>query len=635
MVPSTKHAVFSFLFLASCSSVLAQLGGGGMRPASTTSGLGIEQNQMGLWLNESDDDRRRKMLESFADFGSKLDLKAPGAARREYEKGNQLVFRKSYADAAEHFVKAITAYPSFVSAHNALGSTYLDLGRNEEAQSEFQRSAALDGHLPHTFMNLGRAQLALKNFSGAQESMQKASELAPLDLRLLSALTYAQYLNHDYGGAIATAQRVHGLKHENNAIVHYFAAASWQGKNNLDETQKELQMLLEEDPKSSVAESARQMIEQIKARKDQPAEPVTISYSSTPDDPSVAPDARARRMLQQFELQRQVAEVEKEPDADCETCGAVMPAGLLAGDVPAGGPLSSAKVASFGASALILHSSVNEVAVFLAATDHGKSVSDLSRESVIIRDDGKAPVAVTGFRNEAQLPLRLGLVIDTSSSITKQFAFEQSAAASFLQKTLTDKQDLAFVLGFSSTVLMAQDFTGDEAAISKGIGQLAPRGGTALWDAVKFASEKLAAQREEQPVARILVVISDGDDNCSAATLKQAIETAERSEVIVYTVSTREFRNEISSDAIADQAMRALASRTGGAAFFPDSIGNLQHGLAELQQVIRSRYLISYKPDHFVANGKYRSIAVEAQKSGHKLHVYSRRGYYANARPHS
>lgn len=590
---------------------------------------------MGLWLNESDDDRRRNMLENFSDSVSKFDLKAPGAARQEYERGTQLLLKKKFGDAVDHFAKAIATYPNFVAAHNALGSAYLDLGRNEEAQNEFLRSVALDGHLPHSYMNLGRAQLALKNFPGAQESMQKASELSPLDLRLLSALTYAQYLNRDYGSSIATAQRVHGLKHEKNAIVHYFAAASWQRQNNLQEAQKELQTLLDEDPKSPVADTARQMIQQIKERKDQPADSVTITYSTTPDDPNVPSDARARKILQQFEQKRQLAEVEKEPEEDCGTCGAVMPASLLTADVPASGPVSRVQPGSFGGSGLILHSSVNEVAVFFAATDHGKSVSDLTRESVFIRDNGKPPVAVTGFRNEAQLPLRLGLVIDTSSSITKQFAFEQKAAGSFLQKTLTDKQDLAFVVGFSSTVLMVQDFTGDEAAISSGIDALAPRGGTALWDAVKFASDKLAARRETQPVARILVVISDGDDNSSGATLKQAIQTAERNEVIVYTVSTREFRDALSIDAVADQAMKVLASRTGGAAFFPNSLGDLEHRLAELQQVIRSRYLISYKPDHFEANGHYRSIDVVAQKSGHKLHVYSRRGYYASAKPGS
>jgi hypothetical protein len=78
--------------------------------------------------------------------------------------------------------------------------------------------------------------------------------------------------------------------------------------------------------------------------------------------------------------------------------------------------------------------------------------------------------------------------------------------------------------------------------------------------------------------------------------------------------------------------MRALAARTGGAAFFPDSLGNLDHRLSDLQQVIRSRYLVSYKPAQFKADGSYRSIAVTARKSGHKLRIYARHGYYAPTR---
>jgi Ca-activated chloride channel family protein len=627
-----KPATLLFLALVLGSSAHAQQGGVGTRPPSTSSGMGIEQNQMGLWLNESDDDRRRKEMENFSDAVSKFDQKAPGAAKREFDKGYQLLLKKSFSEAAEHFAKAVATYPNFVAAHNALGSTYLDLGRNEEAEREFSQSVALDNHLSHSYMNLGRARMALKNFPGAQEAMQKASDLAPLDVRLLSALTYAQFLNRDYGGAVATAQKVHKVKHENSAIVHYFAAAAWQGQNKWPEAQAELETFLAEDPKSSAAAAARQMIEQISARKDMPAESVSISYSMTPGDPNVAPDARARQILNQFEQQRQLAEVESQPEV-CESCGAATASGPsmpVAANTP---PAFRRPAVTFSTSGAVLHSSVNEVAVFFAATDHGKSVSDLSERDVMIRDDGKPPAAVMGFRNQSQLPLRLGLVIDTSASITKQFGFEQKAAAAFLQKTLTDEHDLAFVVGFSATVLMVQDFTGDNAAISGSIDQLAPAGGTALWDAVKFASDKLASRSEEQPVARILVVISDGDDNSSSATLKEAIESAERDEVIVYTVSTREFTGGTQSAEVADRAMKALAARTGGAAFFPNSLGDLNHRFSELQEVIRSRYLISYKPAHFQQNGQFRSIAVVAQKSGHKLHVYSRRGYYANPRP--
>src|SRR6202044_4090414 len=146
----------------------------------------------------------------------------------------------------------------------------------------------------------------------------------------------------------------------------------------------------------------------------------------------------------------------------------------------------------------------------------------------VIQDAGRQAEGVAHFRNESQLPVRLGLVIDTSASITKEFAFEQKAAASFLRKSLTDKHDVAFVVGFANAVLLVQDFTGDGAIVTSGIDQLSPGGGTSLWDAVKFASDKLASIAEEKPSAKILVIISDGEDNCSSATLKEAIESAER-----------------------------------------------------------------------------------------------------------
>jgi VWFA-related protein len=331
--------------------------------------------------------------------------------------------------------------------------------------------------------------------------------------------------------------------------------------------------------------------------------------------------------------QKQLAELESDPETVCDSCPETSPSGPLVSVAPPRLPGSIATRSRFNRAPYTLHSAVNEVAVFFAATDHGQAVSDLTEQEVTVRDAGKAPEKVVKFRNESQLPLRLGLVIDTSRSITPQFAFEQNAAASFVRRSVSDKDDLAFVVGFSSAVLLVQDFTGDGARISEGIGQLAPAGGTAIWDAVKFASDKLGGLAEEHPAARILVVISDGDDNASSTTLKEAIENAERNEVTVYTVSTREFAGADVSAEIADRAMKALAARTGGAAFFPDSLGGLDHRLSDLQQAIRSRYLISYKPAQFRADGSYRTIALVARKSGHKLRVYARRGYYAPAAP--
>jgi Ca-activated chloride channel family protein len=645
MVSWAKIAAFILLSLS--PFVNAQVNGigqqmpptGGMRPPSTTSENAFDVNQVDLWFTAKSAEEARHRAEDLIDNVSKLDLKAPASARREYEKGRRSLFEKNFDEAVQHLTQSVSIYPGFVAAHNALGSAYLRSGHNEEAEREFAQAVSLDDHLPSSFLNLGRAHLALRNFSAARESIQKASALAPLDVRLLAALTYAQFLNHDYADAVATAHTVHSRKHESAAIVHYFAAAAWQGQNNLQETENELRTFLSEDPKSAAAEPARQMIERIIEQRNKPKDSVTISYSVQTSDsdtpPGTLPDS-FRRVLKQLEQQKQVAEVEADADAEtdagCESCAPSAAGGAATPNVPKQSVVARVTSSGMGPSIGVLHSTVNEVALLFAATDHGKSITDLTRDEVIINDDGKPPASVIDFRNESQLPLRLGLVIDSSSSITEQFAFEQKAATSFLHRTVADKNDLAFVVGFSSTVLMVQDFTGDETSISHGVGQLAPGGGTAAWDAVKFAAEKLASHQESGPVARILVVISDGDDNASTTTLKQAMETAERGEVTVYTVSTREFAGETANGEVADRAMKALALGTGGAAFFPDSLGNLDRRLADIQQVIRSRYLISYKPADFRVDGKYRSIAVVAQKSGHKLRVYARRGYYANAR---
>lgn len=573
-------------------------------------------------------DQWRRHLQSLAGV-SKLDFKVPTPAHREYEKGARLLIQKKFNDAVEPLAKAISIYPKYVGAHNALGLAYVNLGKNEEAEHEFSQSVALDDHLPYSYLNLSWAQMTLKQFPQAQQSLQRASDLAPLDLHLLTALTYAQLLNQDYAGVIATTEKVHSRKHQDAAIVHYFAAAAWQGQGNLAQTQSELEIFLAEAPQSPFADGARKIIQQIQNQKNNPPAPsLEIGYAPSPLDPKATTSgipAQAKAVMNQLEQRRQLAEVENDSE-DCTSCldfnsKPVSSTPSSPSSEPMRSPLDSAYT---------LRSDVHEVALFFAATDHGKSVTDLKLGDVDIRDAGKPPARLLAFHNESELPLRLGLVIDTSNSILRQFAFEQNAAEKFLKKSLTGENDLAFVVGFSDEVLLVRDFTNDPEKIQTGIDQLAPGGGTALWDAVNFGANKLAALAEEKPVAKMLVVISDGEDNSSNVTLKDAIESAERHEITVYTVSTRQFVGEESANAlIADRAMKALAARTGGTAFFPDSLATLDHRLSDLQEVIRSRYLVSYKPSHLIADGSYRTIALTANKGGHRLRVYVRRGYYA------
>jgi VWFA-related protein len=178
---------------------------------------------------------------------------------------------------------------------------------------------------------------------------------------------------------------------------------------------------------------------------------------------------------------------------------------------------------------------------------------------------------------------------------------------------------------------MVQDFTSDQGLMAQAINELAPSGGTALWDAVNFAADKLASCPESQPVARVMVVISDGEDNSSSVTLKEAIASALRREVAVYTVSTRDVLNEEEGAVLGDRALQTISELTGGAAYRPGSVSRLNGSLTELQEVIRSRYLISYRPASFQRDGHYREIDITAEKDGHKLRVYARRGYYASA----
>jgi len=569
---------------------------------------------------------------------SKLDLKAPGKAQREYEKGFQFLLKKDLPSAVQHLGNAIQIYPSFVAAHNGLGSAYLDLQQNEQARDEFDKAIALDDHLPNSYLNLGCAQLALKQYPAAEESLRKASSIAPLDMQLQLALAYGEFASHDYPAVIETAHHVHERKHKGAALVHYFAGGAWAAQNNLVSAQQEMETVLKEDPKSGSADEIRQIVEQLKTEQARqaearlhPAETLTLSLDTTNTPPPEQKLRQAQQVLQDLKERAQIAEAEAEPEAKCAECSAKADVGSdVAAPVVAdsSSALSRAGLDSPGST---FRASVDEVSIFFAATDHGKSATNLTQSDIVVRDDNRAPHAILGFRNESQLPLRLGLIIDTSNSVKDRISFEEAAATKFLETVVTGKDDLAFVVGVNNSVLLVQDFSDDQARISHEINQLAPGGGTALWDAVEFGADKLRDRAEGRPVARVLIVISDGEDNASSATLKQAIASTQRGEVAVYTVSTRDYDQDDPSAELGDHALRALSELTGGSAFIPGSIRGLKGSLAELQQVIRGRYLVSYKPAEFQRDGRYREIDITAEKDGHKLKVYARKGYFAGA----
>lgn len=278
-----------------------------------------------------------------------------------------------------------------------------------------------------------------------------------------------------------------------------------------------------------------------------------------------------------------------------------------------------------GGSLLTIHKRVDEVNVLFIATDkHGKFVRDLSQNDFSILDDHKPPQSVVNFRRETDLPLHLGLLIDVSGSVNSRFEFEQDAATSFLQRTIRARFDKAFVVGFNTNSQMAQDFTDNVQSLSAGVHRLQNGGGTALYDAVyRACKEKFLKDRPERPVRKAIIIISDGEDNQSEYSRAQAIEMAQRAEVIIYAISTDDSGLILRGD----RNLQQLADATGGRAFFPFKMKDVTHSFAAIEDELRSQYVVSYRPADFDADGRYRSIEISALKKD--LQVRARKGYFA------
>jgi Ca-activated chloride channel homolog len=278
-------------------------------------------------------------------------------------------------------------------------------------------------------------------------------------------------------------------------------------------------------------------------------------------------------------------------------------------------------------SMITLHARVNEVNVLFIATDkHGKFVRDLSQNDFSILDDHKPPQAILNFRRETDLPLHMGLLIDVSGSVDSRFDFEQSAATSFLEHTVRAHFDRAFVMAFNSHSQLTQDFTDSTALLSKGIHSLHNGGGTALYDAVyRACKDKLLKDHPERPVRKAIIIVSDGEDNQSEVTKAQAIEMAQRAEVIIYAISTDDSGLVMRGDRVLQQ----LAEATGGRAFFPFKMKDITHSFAAIEDELRSQYIVSYKPADFDADGRYRTIEISSLKKD--LQVRARKGYFAPA----
>ena len=276
-------------------------------------------------------------------------------------------------------------------------------------------------------------------------------------------------------------------------------------------------------------------------------------------------------------------------------------------------------------------------------------ITNLDKTDFKVLEDG-VPQEIRFFGRETDLPLRIGLLLDTSNSIRPRLAFEQDAAIDFLSSVIRRNKDMAFLMTFDNEPEVIQDFTGDLALLTAAIRKQRAGGGTALHDAIFKAADKLSnpplAPAPHPEVRRVLVVISDGEDNLSDHALSDAIEAAIRAEASIYAISTN--TEWISTSTVSgekqaspgdlshknhlgpgDKVLEKFADQSGGRVFFPYRVDDLAQSFVDIGSELRSQYFLAYSPAIPPAATKYRRIDVQTDRKG--LIVRSRKGYYATA----
>jgi len=270
----------------------------------------------------------------------------------------------------------------------------------------------------------------------------------------------------------------------------------------------------------------------------------------------------------------------------------------------------------------VFHADVQEVLLHATVIDDKqRMVTNLDKNAFTVFEDGK-PQVIKSFRYE-DIPISLGIVIDNSGSMREKRAKVNKAALNLVRAS--NPQDEVFVVNFSDEFFLDQPFTNKISLLQNALEKYETRGGTALYDAVVASADEL--KRHGKLQKKILFVVTDGEDDASRESLEQAVrQLQEENGPTVYAIG-------LLGDERARRAKRALqtiSERTGGIAFFPRTLDEVDQISSAVARDIRNQYTIGYKPTTPKTAGGYRAIRVEARASGHgKLTVRTRSGYYA------
>ncbi|HXM93497.1 MAG TPA: VWA domain-containing protein [Candidatus Dormibacteraeota bacterium] len=285
--------------------------------------------------------------------------------------------------------------------------------------------------------------------------------------------------------------------------------------------------------------------------------------------------------------------------------------------------------------------------LFTVLNRRNKLVPDLDKNNFKISDDN-VPQEIRYFSRQTDLPLRIGMLLDTSNSIRDRIKFEQEASVNFLFSVLRRNKDQAFVMTFDDEPQVLQAFTGDAGSLRDQIVKTRAGGGTAIYDAIYEACVKQLSNPPRPPgdqpdvVRRVMILISDGDDNLSNHTRAEAIEMAQRTSVVIYTISTStqwialsqtdpsKLANRKSHLTDGDKILKELADETGGRAFFPYHVDDLDQSFQDIGDELRNQYSVAYNPTNYKLDGRYHKIRIEIpDHNGYQ--VRARRGYFAKA----
>jgi len=269
---------------------------------------------------------------------------------------------------------------------------------------------------------------------------------------------------------------------------------------------------------------------------------------------------------------------------------------------------------------------VDEVVLPCTVVDQdGHLVMDLNRDDFHVFEDN-APQQIVAF-SHSDVPVSLGILVDNSGSMRDKRSAVNTAALDLVRAS--NSQDEAFIVNFSDEAFLDQDFTSDINKLRSGLSHIESRGGTALYDAVVASADELSsgAKRSKQ----VLLIITDGEDNASTLNLEQTVRRVQDlGGPVIYSIGLLFGDEDRGQEAHrAKRALQLLSDETGGLAFFPKSLADVDVIAGEVARDIRNQYTIGYHSSKPASLGGYRTVRVDAHAAHHnKLYVRTRTGYY-------